>query len=356
MSNVIKVMIIDDSFFVRQILTKELSKYNDIEIVGSASNPIEAKPLILKLKPNVIILDIEMPHMDGLTFLPILQKLYPVPVVVLSSLTEEGSKLAIEALNRGATEVMAKPSKGGITKLPEIICDLYFKIRASSIAKKRANLLKKIESTANILTCDVPPRSDIIIAIGSSTGGTEALRYIIPRLPNNLPPIIITQHMPPTFTASFARSLNQNSLIEVVECPNQIDLKPGMAVIAKGGTHLTIKKKIKGYVALQTEGEPVHYQKPSVDVMFESVAQYAGANSIGVILTGMGRDGADGMLKMKERGAYTIAQDEASCIVYGMPKAAAEIGAAQKIVPLEKIPEEIINAVKAKALSRMRVF
>ncbi len=342
----IKVMIVDDSLLIRQILVKELSKYDDIEVVGSASNPIEAKPLILKYKPDVLTLDVEMPKMDGLTFLSVLQKFYPVPVVMLSSLTEEGSRLAIEALERGATEVMQKPGGGSFLALGGVIDELYFKIKAAALAKKVPSSAMKLSLPVKGLRA-ASVKTNMVIAIGSSTGGTEALRYIIPQLPVNLPPIVIAQHMPEKFTESFANSLDRVSAVKVVECSKDVELRSGLAVIARGGMHMVIRKMGGRYFATLQDGERVHHQKPSVDVLFWSVAKEVGKDSVGVILTGMGRDGADGLLAMKKKGAYTVAQDEKTSVVYGMPKSAVELNAACKVLPLDRIPQEIISAVKA---------
>ncbi len=350
MSKKIKVMVIDDSMLIRQVLTKELSKFPEIEIIAQASNPIEAKPLILKHKPDVITLDIEMPKMDGLTFLPILQKFYPVPVVMLSTLTEQGSKAAIEALRKGAVEVMHKPAGGSFLALNRVIDEIAFKIKAAAASKKA--VIKPIKTDRKISFTGVSSSNKLVIAIGASTGGTEALRFLFKHLPGNLPPIVITQHMPESFTASFANSLNDNSEVTVAECTDSFDLRPGIALVARGGKHMIVKKRPLGYQSLAVAGEPVCHQCPSVDVMFDSVAKVVGQNSIGVILTGMGADGARGMLAMRNAGAFTIAQDEKSCVVFGMPKEAIALGGAMHTLPLEKIPDAIISAVKLKSKSQ----
>jgi len=347
MSRKIRLMVIDDSVLIRQVLTKELSKFPEIEIVAQASNPIEAKPLILEHKPDVITLDIEMPKMDGITFLSILQKFYPVPVVMLSTLTEQGSRLAIEALQKGAVEVMHKPAGGSFLALNKVINEIAFKIKAAAVSKKA--VIKPIEKDKTISFNGLSSSSKLVIAIGASTGGTEALRFLFKHLPDNLPPIVITQHMPESFTASFADSLNNNSEVTVTECSNSVELRPGLALVARGGKHMILKKRVTGYQAVAVDGEPVCHQCPSVDVMFASVAKVAGTNSIGVILTGMGADGAKGMLAMKNAGALTIAQDEKSCVVFGMPKEAISVGRAMHTLPLEKIPDAIVSAVKLKS-------
>jgi len=342
----IRVMIVDDSMLIRQVLQKELSKDPQIEVVACVTNPIEAKPLILKLKPDVLTLDVEMPHMDGLTFLPLLQKFYPIPVVMLSTLTAQGSQMAMEALKRGAVEIMQKPGGGSFLALNRVIDDLVFKIKAAAVSKRRTFV---IPSDSIVVKSDsITAPSDIVIAIGASTGGTEALRYIFSRLPGNLPPIVVVQHMPEAFTGSFSATLNNMSQLTVKECSETIELKPGLALVARGGKHMTLVPRRFGYMAVSQPGEPVCHQCPSVEVLFESVARVVGSRAIGVILTGMGADGAKGMLAMRENGAITIAQDEESCVVFGMPREAIALGAAQKILPLERIPKAIVDAVKAK--------
>ena len=345
MAKKIRIVVVDDSLLIRQVLIKELNKTEDIEVVGSAVNPIEAKPVILQHKPDVVTLDVEMPRMDGLTFLKILQKFYPVPVVMLSTLTEAGSNIAIEALRNGAVEIMQKPGGGSFLALNRSIEDLVFKIKAASIAKRKKIFTTPTSENLTINT-SFQEKTNTIIAIGSSTGGTEALRYITSRLPGNMPPILITQHMPEAFTASFANSLDKKSQLSISECNGTIPLRPGMALVARGGKHMGLRKTIAGYQAVAKEGEPVCHQCPSVDVMFQSVAKVAKNNVVGVILTGMGNDGAKGMLAMKISGAITIAQDEESCVVFGMPKEAIALNAAKHILPLEKIPKAIISAVK----------
>jgi two-component system, chemotaxis family, protein-glutamate methylesterase/glutaminase len=346
MAKKIKIMVIDDSMLIRQVLIKELAKDPGIEVVAFASNPIEAKPLILQHKPDVITLDVEMPQMDGLTFLTILQKFYPVPVVMLSTLTAEGSRVAIEALRRGAVEIMQKPGGGSFLALNRVVEDLVFKIKAAAIAKKRT--IADSPTAAPLKPLFLPESRNLIIAMGASTGGTEALRYIISRLPGDMPPILIVQHMPEAFTASFAASLNTTSELTVEECNSATDLKPGLALIARGGKHMTVHKKMNGFMALAQVGNPVCHQCPSVEVLFDSVAKVVGPKAIGVILTGMGYDGAQGMLAMRNAGATNIAQNEESCVVFGMPKEAIALGGAQKILPLERIPQAIVDAVRAK--------
>jgi len=348
----IRVVVVDDSPLIRTVLVKELNKQPDIEVVAAAADPVEAKKLILQHKPDVLTLDIEMPQMDGLTFLGILQRYHPMPVVMLSSLTASGSNLAMEALRRGATEVMQKPGGGSFLALGRVIDQLAFKIRASAVAKHR-KLPSHPGRQLLALNTDGSVDNATLIAIGASTGGTEALRYVFSRLPENLPPIVVVQHMPEAFTASFAEGLNRCSQITVVEGKETVDLQPGLAVVAQGGKHLVIAKRLASYRAMPKIGEPVCHQCPSVDVLFDSAAQAAGPDAVGVILTGMGEDGADGLLAMRQAGATTIAQDESSCVVFGMPKEAIARGAAQHVLALERIPQGIVNAVRVKAAARV---
>jgi two-component system chemotaxis response regulator CheB len=346
MAKKIRVMVIDDSMLIRQVLEKELAKDPGLEVVACAGDPIEAKPLILQHKPDVVTLDVEMPKMDGITFLSILQKFYPVPVVMLSTLTAEGSRMAMEALKRGAVEVMQKPGSGSFLALNRVMEDIIFKIKAAALAKRKTfNIVAPPTIQKN---SSVSGSKDIVIAIGASTGGTEALRYVMSKLPPNMPPIVIVQHMPETFTASFSNTLNTISQLTVQECTGPTDLRPGLALVARGGRHMTLVKKMSGYLATSEPGEPVCHQCPSVEVLFHSVAKVVGPKAVGVILTGMGNDGAAGMLAMRQAGAFNIAQDEESCVVFGMPREAIACNAAQKISSLERIPQAIIEAVRAK--------
>ncbi len=348
MAKKIRVMIIDDSMLIRQVLQKELAKDPAIEIVAVATNPIDAQPLILEHKPDVLTLDVEMPKMDGLTFLSILEKFYPVPVVMLSTLTSDGSQAAMEALRRGAVEIMQKPGGGSFLALNRVIEDLIFKIKAAAVSKRRRFTFPGQITAVKPLSMPTSPK-DLVIAIGASTGGTEALRYVLSQLPGDMPPIVIVQHMPEAFTASFAASMNNTSQLTVQECDGTYDLRPGLALVARGGKHMSVVKKLSGYVATSQPGEPVCHQCPSVEILFHSVAKVVGQRSIGVILTGMGSDGARGMLAMRQAGAFTIAQNEETCVVFGMPKEAIALGGVQTILPLDRIPQAIIDAVRTKS-------
>ncbi|HRS96849.1 MAG TPA: chemotaxis response regulator protein-glutamate methylesterase [Smithella sp.] len=339
--NKIKVLIVDDSAVVRKIFSEELSKYPDIEVIGVAPDPYVARDKIVNLKPDVITLDIEMPRMDGLTFLRKLMKYYPMPTVIVSSLTPQGGKLTLEAMDIGAVDVIAKPNSA--YSVGDMSAQLAEKIRAAS----RARLIKRDES----VRADTEPiralaqTSNKVIAIGSSTGGTEALKAILTKMPPNSPGIVMVQHMPANFTTAFAARLNDLSQITVKEAQDNDSVTPGTALLAPGNYHMILRRSgARYYVEIKT-GPMVHHQRPAVDVLFKSTAKYAGANAIGVILTGMGSDGAEGLLEMKQAGASTIAQDEKSCVVFGMPKEAIKLGAVDKVVSLEHIAAEIIKMV-----------
>ena len=337
----IKVLIVDDSAVVRKIFSEELSKYPDIEVIGVAPDPYVARDKIVNLKPDVITLDIEMPRMDGLTFLRKLMKYYPMPTIIVSSLTPQGGKLTLEAMDIGAVDVVAKPNSA--YSVGDMSAQLAEKIRAAS----RARLIKRDET---VRTDSEPMRalaqtSNKVIAIGSSTGGTEALKAILTKMPPNSPGIVMVQHMPANFTTAFAARLNDLSQITVKEAQDNDSVTPGTALLAPGNYHMILRRSGARYYVEVKTGPMVHHQRPAVDILFKSTAKYAGANAIGVILTGMGADGAEGLLEMKQAGASTIAQDEKSCVVFGMPKEAIKLGAADKVVSLEHIASEIVKMV-----------
>ncbi len=338
----IKVLIVDDSAVVRKVLSEELSQYNDIEVVGTANDPFAGRDKIVQLKPDVLLLDVEMPRMDGLTFLGILMKHYPLPVIIVSSLGESGGQVAMRALELGAAEVMAKPGLSYSVK--DMSAQLAEKIRAVSGLKIKAHIAPALGARSTV----TPAKSGAlvktthkIIAIGASTGGTEAIKEVLIRLPADMPPIMIVQHMPPYFTKSFADRLNSLCRLHVKEAEDGELLSPGKVLIAPGNFHMTLNRNGASYFAEVKDGPPVFHQRPSVEVLFESVAKYAGANAVGVILTGMGKDGAKGLLSMRQAGAQTLAQDEKSCVVYGMPREAVALGAAMKIAPLGAISDWI---------------
>ncbi len=346
----IRVMTVDDSALMRQVLAQLLSRDPEIEVVGSAPDPFIARQKIKTLNPDVLTLDVEMPKMDGLTFLEKLMAGHPLPVVMVSSLTEAGCQTTLRALELGAVDFITKPKIDLRDGMEEVAQDLIAKIKAAAMAKvgnrksgangqgaaSLASRLLPQTSSAMIKT------TDTIIAIGASTGGTEALRAVLEVLPPNTPPIIVTQHMPERFTKTFADRLNQLCRISVKEAEDGDSVLPGHALIAPGSYHMTLVRSGARYSVKLNQDPPVNRHRPSVDVMFDSVAQYAGANTIGVILMGMGGDGAKGMLAMKQAGAYTIAQDEASCIVFGMPKEAIKMGGVDKILPLDDIPAAML--------------
>ncbi len=342
--NKIKVLIVDDSAIVRKIFSEELSKYPDIQVIGVAPDPYVARERIVNLKPDVITLDIEMPRMDGLTFLKKLMKYYPLPTIIVSSLTPQGGKLTLEAMDIGAVDVIAKP--GTAYSVGDMSAQLAEKIRAAS----RARIIKRDEATQGSVATAEPMRalaqtSNKVIAIGASTGGTEALKKVLTKMPPNSPGIIIVQHMPANFTTAFAARLNDLCQISVKEAEDNDSVSPGTALLAPGNFHMILRRSGARYYVEVKTGPMVHHQRPAVDVLFKSTAKYAGANAIGVILTGMGSDGAEGLLEMKKAGASTLAQDENSCVVFGMPKEAIKLGAADKVVSIDMIASEIINMV-----------
>ncbi len=340
----IRVLIIDDSPLVCKILSRELPRDPEIEIAGMASDPYQAREKILELKPDVLTLDIAMPRMDGITFLEKLKKYYAMPVVVLSSLTPASSEIALKALELGALEVMHKPVGDSPYKLQEMIVMLIDKIKAAAQAKLTDETLgKRRFASVSPKMIAMVRALDKIIAIGASTGGVEAVRSILLSLPPVFPGIVIAQHMPEHFTKAFADDLRKHCKIEVREAKNGDGIHPGLALIAPGNYHLLLASASGRYYVEVKDGPLVCRQRPSVDVLFNSISKCAGKNAIGLILSGMGRDGAEGLLKMRDAGAFTIAQDEASCVVFGMPKAAIDNGAVTKVLPLGDIPRELIT-------------
>jgi two-component system chemotaxis response regulator CheB len=338
----IKVLVVDDSAIVRKILTEAISGESDLEVVGTAPDPYIARDKILALQPDVLTLDIEMPRMDGLTFLKKLMHHHPLPVIVISSLGQASCQATLDALRIGAVEVLAKP--GGPYSVGELRTNLAAKIRAAAAARLRT----APKEPAPPRTGPVEPVSvrafhaDTIIAIGASTGGTEAIQEVLTRLPANSPGIVITQHIPQAFSRAFADRLNQICPMQVAEAADGDEVAPGRALVAPGNFHMVLRKCGAAYRVQVKDGPLVCYQRPSVDVLFSSVAEAAGNRAIGVLLTGMGADGAQGMLRMKQAGARTMAQDEASCVVYGMPREAVRLGAADRVVSLSRIPSAIL--------------
>ncbi|MHB8829319.1 MAG: protein-glutamate methylesterase/protein-glutamine glutaminase [Syntrophales bacterium] len=339
----IRVLIVDDSAIVRKIFSEELSKYPDIEIVGTAPDPYVARDKIVSLKPDVITLDIEMPRMDGITFLKKLMRYYPLPTIVVSSLTTKGGKLTLEAIDSGAVDVIAKP--GASYTVGDMSAQLAEKIRAAA----RAKIIKRDNGGVDAIKPQpikaLAQTSNKVIAVGASTGGTEALKVLLTQMPPNSPGIVIVQHMPANFTTAFAERLNGICQISVREAKDGDRLSNGLALIAPGNYHMLLRRSGAVYYVEVKTGPMVHHQRPAVDVLFKSTAQYAGANAIGVILTGMGADGAAGLLEMKNMGAGTVAQDENSCVVFGMPKEAIKLGAVDKVLPIEQIAAQVIRMV-----------
>jgi two-component system, chemotaxis family, protein-glutamate methylesterase/glutaminase len=340
----IRVLIIDDSAIVRKILTEALAGNPDIEVVGSAPDPYVARDKILALQPDVLTLDIEMPRMDGLTFLKKLMHFHPMPTVVISSLTQPSCQAAVEALELGAVEVLAKP--GGPYSVGELRNTLAAKIRAAAVSRVR-----RPQPAAEQPVRDTPQLSgDTVIAIGASTGGTEAIAAVLTKLPASTPGVVIAQHIPPQFSRAFAMRLNDLCTMEVKEAEDGDELRPGRALVAPGDFHMLLRNTGGRYSVIVKTGPKVCYQRPSVDVLFASVAEAAGNRAIGVLLTGMGADGAQGLLKMRRAGARTIAQDEATCVVFGMPREAIAAGAAEQVLALSAIAHGILTARRAVAV------
>ncbi|QEY18676.1 chemotaxis response regulator protein-glutamate methylesterase [Cellvibrio sp. KY-GH-1] len=346
----IKVLVVDDSALVRNLLSEIVRGSPDMQLVGAAPDAFVARDMVNQFSPNVITLDIEMPRMDGLAFLEKLMAARPTPVVMISTLTEEGAEATLRALELGAVDFIPKPKLGvssGIREYAEIIIE---KIRAAADVKVKP-LIKKhrpeITEDQKIMNPVGLQSTEKIIAIGASTGGTEAIKDLLVQLPAAVPGIVMTQHMPPGFTRTYAERLNKTTRLHVVEAKGGERILPGHAFLAPGGYHLVVVRSGADYRVKLSDAEPVHRHRPAVDVMMESVAQVGGKNVIGVLLTGMGKDGAKGMLDIRNRGGYTIAQDEASCVVYGMPKEAVAVGGVDQIVALDKMGQALLDKIKA---------
>lgn len=340
----IKVLVVDDSKMIRRILSQCLSEMPDIEVIGEAADPFEARDKIKELSPDVLTLDIDMPGMDGLSFLEKLMRLHPMPVVMVSKMTQEGAMPTIYALALGAVEAIGKPSINLEYGLENFTRELAEKIRIAAYAKVQRRVVTEMKPKLVASKPSKPPTqkqtrqpTPKIIGIGASTGGVETLCSIFSNLQGGLPPIVITQHMPPLFTASFARRLDGVSAISVCEASDGDVLLPGCAYVAPGNLHLLVRNTSGQLTCQLSDSAPVSGHRPSVDYMFRSIAETIGGASLGVILTGMGRDGASGLLAMQQAGATTIGQDEASCVVYGMPRAAAALGATSRALPIEEI-------------------
>ena len=343
----IRVLIVDDSAVVRKVFSNELSRERGINIIGTAPDPYVARDKIVKLKPDVVTLDIEMPRMDGITFLKKLMKYYPLPVIIVSSLTPKGGKMALEALASGALEVISKPSAA--YSVGDMSVQLADKIRAVARVNvtERVKLMNRSEAVTPVtLSSALIASTNKIIAIGASTGGTEAIKTILTAMPPNSPGIVIVQHMPANFTTSFAERLDSLSQITVKEANDGDSVSNGQALLAPGNFHMLLKRSGARYYVQVKKGPLIHHQRPAADVLFRSVANYAGANAVGIILTGMGSDGASGLLEMKKAGARTVAQDEKSCVVFGMPKEAIKLGAADKVVSLGDVTRTALEMIE----------
>jgi len=341
-----RVLIVDDSATVRTMLTRIFATDPSIEVVGAAPDPFVARDQIVALKPDVLTLDIEMPRMDGITFLSKLMRHWPMPVVVLSSLTPEGGDLAMRALALGAVEVMCKPQGHLGSGLDEIAVRLIDKVKAAAIARVQ----RLTDTPAAKVAAPTFDATHKVLAIGASTGGTQALRHLFAQLPSNIPGMVLCQHMPANFTASFARGLNEIAACEVREARDGDALHPGLALLAPGDRHLMLTRSGARYVVRLSDGPLVCRQRPAVDVLFKSVARAAGRNATAAILTGMGNDGADGMRELHEAGGHTIAQDEKSCVVYGMPREAIAAGGVDDVLPLDRIAAAMLTATAGAAV------
>lgn len=340
-----KVLIVDDSELIRQVLTEIISSSPDLEVVGTAEHPFEAREKIKQLNPDVLTLDVEMPKMDGISFLRNLMRLRPMPVVMISTLTAKGAPATLDALEIGAVDYISKPQGGGWNDLRAYAGLIQEKVRAAAKANvANKDLIVKKEAEVSSIQPDARYRSSSVICIGSSTGGTEALKEVLLKMPTNCPPIVMAQHIPETFSATFAKRLNDTCDITVYEAKSGMPLEPGHAYLAPGDLHLTIRPKGTGFATALFDGEKVCGHRPSVDVLFQSVAKHIGKNAVGAILTGMGVDGAQGLKDIQDIGGTTIAQDEATSVVWGMPGAAVKMNAAQKVLPINRIRDALLSA------------
>jgi two-component system chemotaxis response regulator CheB len=345
----IRVLVVDDSAVVRRMITDALSLDPGIEVVGTACDPFVARDKILELQPDVMTLDIEMPRMDGLTFLRILQQHRPMPVIVISSISQAGSRAALDAMEFGAVDVLAKPRSAW--NLGDLRDQLARRVKAAMSA--RLNHIRPAARTA----ANTPAPAEVagsyspkqLVVIGSSTGGTEAVKELLQRLPDGLPPILIVQHIPPVFSKTFADRLNEVCAMEVREAVAGDEARAGTVLVAPGDFHMVVEWTGGCYRVQLRQDPPIHHTRPAVDMLFNSAAKCAGANAIGIILTGMGRDGAQGMQQLKANGALNIAQNEETCVVYGMPRAAVELGVVDRVLPLDQIPHALMHALRDRS-------
>lgn len=339
--NPIRVLIVDDSIVVQRVLAKVLSADPSIEVIGTAPDPYIARDKIVQLKPDVITLDVEMPRMDGITFLRKLMHYYPMPVIIVSSLTPKGGELAMEALDAGAVDVVCKA--GASYAVGDMTVELVDKIKAAAQVDVRRRPSGLQSPAPRILPQAMTRTTNRIVAVGTSTGGTQALQRVLSVLPAATPGMVIVQHMPENFTRSFAERLNTLSAMEVKEAEDGDTVVPGRALVAPGNKHMLLQRSGAVYFVQIKQGPLVSRHRPSVDVLFKSAARIAGKNAVGVIMTGMGKDGAEGLKEMKDNGAQTIAQDEATCVVFGMPREAILLKAADHVLPLDQIPPKILS-------------
>ena len=362
-----RVIVVDDSALVRSMLTEIINRQPDMECIAAAADPLVAREMIRNMNPDVITLDVEMPRMDGIDFLSKLMRLRPMPVVMVSTLTERGADVTLKALELGAIDFVAKPKIGVADGLRQLADDITDKIRIAS--KARINRLHAPASNATTATsagaAAVKPSGGVtmgrlstekLVFIGASTGGTEATKEVLMALPADFPGVVITQHMPPGFTRNYAARLDSLCKISVKEAQDGERILPGHAYIAPGGLHLSVERSGANYIARVQDGDPVNRHKPSVEVLFKSAARVVGPNALGIMLTGMGADGAKAMREMRDAGAYCVAQDEASCVVFGMPREAIAAGAVQEVLPLNKIANHVVDHLRTtvgQALSRV---
>ncbi len=350
-----RVVVVDDSALVRSLLGEIINRQPDMECIGAASDPLAAREMIRNLNPDVITLDVEMPRMDGIDFLSKLMRLRPMPVVMVSTLTERGAEVTMRALELGAVDFVAKPKIGIADGLKLLAQDITDKVRIASKAHLRRLPPARLDATATTpMPLNPAPALGIghlstekIIFIGASTGGTEATKEVLMNLPADSPAVVITQHMPPGFTRSYAARLDGLCRIRVAEARDGERILPGHAYIAPGGFHLSVARSGANYIARVADGEPVNRHKPSVEVLFRSAAQLVGPNAIGLMLTGMGADGARAMREMRDAGSYNVAQDEASCVVFGMPREAIAAGAVHEVLPLGQIAAHLIERLRS---------
>ncbi|MBL8328351.1 MAG: chemotaxis response regulator protein-glutamate methylesterase [Rubrivivax sp.] len=357
--NKTRVVVVDDSALVRGLLAEIINRQSDMQCVGVAADPLAAREMIRELNPDVITLDVEMPRMDGLEFLARLMRLRPMPVVMVSTLTERGAETTLKALELGALDFVAKPRLGVADGMRQLSDDITDKIRTAARAQvKRAPAPPPAAAASAKAGPSAPatPAASLgrlstekLIFIGASTGGTEATREVLTHLPADTPAVLITQHMPPGFTTSYAARLNAASQMHVAEARDGERVLPGHAYLAPGGKHLSVERSGANYVARVTDTEPVNRHKPSVEVLFGSAARVVGPNALGVMLTGMGADGAKAMREMRDAGAWNIAQDEASCVVFGMPREAIAHGAVQEVLPLNQIASRLLERLRSTA-------